>query len=486
MDKAGTITMTMRALDRMKVIQAVVVGDLKPKIAARRLGLTVRQVRRLSNRYREDGPAGLVSRRCGKPSNNRKAADISAIALGIIRDRYADFGPTFACEKLREQHGLVLSKETVRKLMMDAGLWISRQLRSPKIYQPRNRRECVGELIQIDGSDHAWFEDRGPSCTLLVYIDDATSRLMHLHFTYAESTFSYFEATRGYIDSHGKPLAFYSDKAAVFRINNSKATGGAGHTQFGRAMFELNIEGICANSSQAKGRVERANLTLQDRLVKEMRLLDISTMAAANAYAPVFIADFNARFAKPPRNDFDANRPVREDEDLDLILTIREPRRVTHSLTLRYDRSLYMLADTTASRAIIGKYVEVYEYPDGRIEVRSKGHALAYRLYDKLSDVDQGEIVENKRLGHVLQIAQLVQDKRDNRRRNVPSRTNQGYPVVKIKPAAGTKAQRKLDANDIAMAIDQVSQKWRDTAPATTVALSRLQIEKRLRSVRKS
>jgi hypothetical protein len=445
----------------------------------------VRQVRRLANRYREDGPSGLVSRRCGKPSNNRKAADISSAALGVIRERYADFGPTFACEKLREQHGLVLSKETVRKLMMDAGLWISRALQSPKIYQPRNRRQCVGELIQIDGSDHAWFEDRGPSCTLLVYIDDATSRLMHLHFTYAESTFSYFEATRGYIDSHGKPLAFYSDKAAVFRINNTKATGGAGHTQFGRAMFELNIEGICANSSQAKGRVERANLTLQDRLVKEMRLLDISTMAAANAYAPVFIADFNARFAKPPRNDFNANRPVREDEDLDLILTIREPRRVTHSLTLRYDRSLYMLADTPASRAIIGEYVEVYEYPDGRIEVRSKGHALAYRLYDKLGDVDQGEIVDNKRLGHVLQIAQLVQDKRDNRRRNVPSRTNQGYPVVKIKPAAGTKSQRSLDANDIAIAISEVNATRADVTGKTTVPLSRLQIEKRLKRLGK-
>ena len=480
----GAITMSVGEIDRLKVVQAIVDGNLKPMQAALRLGLTTRQVQRLVNRYRDDGAAGLVSRKRGRTGNRQLAPGLANEALALIRDRYPDFGPTLACEKLREVHGLVIASETVRRLMTDTGLWIPRRQRSAKIYQPRNRRNCVGELIQIDGSDHRWFEERGPACTLLVYIDDATSRLMHLHFTYTESTFSYFEATHGYLARHGKPQAFYSDKAAVFRTLKP-AAGQTAPTQFGRAMAELNIATICANSSQAKGRVERANLTLQDRLIKEMRLLGISTMDAANAYVPVFIANFNNRFAKPPRNDFDANRLVREDEDLDLILTIRQPRRVTHSLTLRYGRSLYVLTKTPASRAIIGEYVEVYEYPDGRIEVHSKGHALAYRLYDKLSDVDQGKIVENKRLGHVLQIAQLVQDKRDNRRRNVPSRTNQGHPVVKIKPAAGTKAQRKLDANDIAVAINQASQKRIGVEPATTLALSRLQIAKRLKSISK-
>ena len=448
--------MTMRALDRMKVIQALVDGNLKPKLAAERLGLTVRQVRRLANRYREEGPTGLVSRRYGRPSNNRKVADISGLALSVIRERYADFGPTFACEKLRENHGLMLSKETVRKLMMDASLWITRRLRSPKVYQPRNRRQCVGELIQIDGSDHAWFEGRGAACTLLVYIDDATSRLMHLHFTYSESTFSYFEATRGYLESHGKPQAFYSDKASVFRVNKAGATGGDGHTQFGRAMFELNIESICANSSQAKGRVERANSTLQDRLVKEMRLLGISTMAKANAYAPVFMADFNRRFAKLPRNDFDANRPVRDDENLDLIFTVREPRRVTHGLTLQYDRRLYLLVDTPGAQAVIGKYVDIYEYPDGRIEIRANGSDLAYTIYDRLPEIDQGAIVENKRLGHVLQVAQVVQQQRDSRRGlGAPAHTNQGKPPAHIKKMAGKKAPHELDAADLTLAIDQ-------------------------------
>ncbi len=331
------------------------------------------------------------------------------MALCVIRERYADFGPTFACEKLRENHGLDLSKETLRKLMVDAGLWISRRLRSAKIYQPRNRRHCAGELIQIDGSDHTWFEDRGPTCTLLVYIDDATSRLMHLHFTYSESMFSYFEATRGYLQRHGKPLAFYSDKATVLRVNNARANGGDGHAQFGQAMFELNIESICANPRQAKGRVERGNLSLQDRLVKEMRLLGISTMAAGNAYAPAFMADFNRRFTKPPRNDFDANRPVREDENLGLIFAVREPRRVTARLTLQYDKTIYLLADTQEARAVIGKSVGVYDYPDGRIEVRTNSTALPYTIYDRLSEVNQGAVVDNKRLSHILQVAQLAQ-----------------------------------------------------------------------------
>jgi transposase len=456
MNQTGTITMRMREFDRIKIIQAVVDGDVKPGRAAERLGLTARQVRRLARRFRDDGPPGLVSRRYGRPSNNQLCPAVMDQALRIIRQRYADFGPTLACEKLRECHGLSLSKETVRKLMFAVGLWIPRKLRAPTIYQPRNRRHCLGELIQIDGSDHAWFEDRAPVCTLLVYIDDATSRLMHLHFTYSESTFSYFEATRAYLEQHGKPQAFYSDQASVFRVNKKHATGGDGHTQFGRALYELNIESICANSSQAKGRVERANLTLQDRLVKELRLQGISSMADANAYAPYFMADYNNRFAKPPRNDFNAHRLIHDDENLDLIFTVCEPRRVSHSLTLQYDKTIYLLPDTPHTRGLIGKYIQAHEYPDGRIELRADGTALPYTTYDRLPQVDQGAIVENKRLGHVLQIAQLVQEQRDSRRsRSVPSRANQGQGAIPLKPAPGKKAQRKLDESDLAAAMAQ-------------------------------
>ena len=225
MAAADPITMTMREVDRYKVIQDVVDGKLKPWRAAERLDLTTRQIRRLATRLREGGPAGLVSRKRSRPSNHRLDAFTANRALAIIRERYADFGPTLAAEKLYEGHGIELAKETVRKLMMSAGLWTPRRQRPPKVYQPRARRACLGELVQIDGCDHRWFEDRAPACTLLVYVDDATSRLMHLHFTATESTFGYFEATRGYIERHGKPLALYSDKASVFRSPQADKTG---------------------------------------------------------------------------------------------------------------------------------------------------------------------------------------------------------------------------------------------------------------------
>src|SRR5471030_2900917 len=326
MNTNGTITMSMRELDRLKVIQAVAEARLKPGRAAERLGLSVRQVERLVLRYRAAGVAGLVSGKRGRPGNHQLAGGKAQRALALIRERYEDFGPTLACEKLRECHGIDLAVETVRTLMMASGLWIPRKQRPPKIHQPRNRRSCLGELIQIDGSDHRWFEERAPACTLLVFIDDATGRLMALHFTQTESTFSYFEALSKYLDVHGKPVAFYSDKASVFYVKRRSETAGKGVTQFGRVLYELNIDSWCANSSQAKGRVERANLTLQDRLVKELRLRGICSREAANAYAPRFIADFNKRFAKAPKSDFNAHRPVRTDEDLDLIFTWRVPR----------------------------------------------------------------------------------------------------------------------------------------------------------------
>lgn len=451
--------MSMQELDRLRTVQAVIEGRLKAVAAAQRLEVTDRQIRRLLERYRLHGPAGLVSRRYGRPSNNRLPALREAAALAIIRENYADFGPTLACEKLREIHGLSLAKETVRKLMMAAGLWIPRKQRAPKVHQPRNRRACLGELIQIDGSDHRWFEDRAPACTALVYVDDATSRIMEMRFVASESTFSYFEATRAYLERHGKPVAFYSDKASVFRVNSKAAVGGDGHTQFARALFELNIEGICANSSQAKGRVERTHKTLQDRLVKEMRLRGISTMEAANAFMPAFIADYNARFGKPPRNEHDAHRGLRAEECLDLIFTWREPRCVSKSLTLQYDKTLYLLKETPDSRKLAGHYIDVYQYPDGRIEPRANGSALPYTVYDRLSEIDQGAIVDNKRLGHVLQLAQLVQEKRDNRRsQSLPGSVNDETPRKRGRPP-GKKSQRSMGQDDVLEALQRLQKR---------------------------
>jgi transposase len=454
MRHAARVTMSMRELDRLKCIQAVVDGDLYPRIAAERLGVSTRQLRRIAQRYRAEGPTGLISRHCSRPSNNRLDASLEAQVVKIPRDSYVDFGPTLAAEKLQLRHGITVAKETVRRVQIDAGLWLPRKLRPPKVQQPRARRACFGELIQIDGCEHRWFEHRAPMCTALVYVDDATSRLMVVRFAGSESTFSYFEATLEYLKGFGKPLAFYSDKASIFRINQPGAAAGPGYTQFGRALYELNIDGICANTAAAKGRVERAHLTLQDRLVKELRLEGISSIEAANAFMPSFINDYNKRFAKEPRNTHNAHRTVRTDEDLDSIFSWRELRKVTKALTLHYERKLYLLADTAVNRSFIGKYLEVFQFPDGRIEIRAAGVSLPYSIYDKLGAVDQGAIVDSKRLGHVLQISQDVQSKRDSRAVRAPSTAHRADgQIVPRHKLAGTKRQRELSPKDLEIAI---------------------------------
>ena len=443
---------TLDEVNRLKIIQDVVDRRLTTQMAAQRLGISDRQCRRLLSRYRESGPLGMANRRRGKPSNNHLPDGLARYALSIIRERYTDFGPTLACEKLAELHDVYLSKETVRSLMVKAGLWVPRKQRAPKIQQPRYRRACCGELIQIDGCDHHWFENRAPACTVLVYVDDATSRLMQLRFVKSESTFTYFEATRGYLEKHGKPLALYSDKASVFRINNKNATGGDGFTQFGRAMHELNIQTICANTSSAKGRVERAHLTLQDRLVKELRLRGISSVDAANEYADEFMDDYNRRFAKAPRHDFDVHRPLEHNDDLAAFFTWREPRKVSKALTVRYDKMLLLLEDNDDSRRAMGKYLDAWQYPDGRVELRSHGTVLPYSAYDRLSEVDQGAIVDNKRLGHALAVAKLMQDKRDNTRsQGLPS--GNGPPRRMKKKDPTKKRQRAVNEDDLLEAL---------------------------------
>ena len=274
---------------------------------------------------------------------------------------------------------------------------------------------------------------------------------MQLRFVKSESTFTYFEATRGYLEKHGKPLALYSDKASVFRINNKNATGGDGYTQFGRAMHELNIQTICANTSSAKGRVEQAHLTLQDRLVKELRIRGISSVDAANDFADEFMADYNRRFAKAPRHDFDVHRPLETDDNLVEFFTWREPRRVSKSLTMHYDKVLYLIEDNELSRRDIGKYIDVWYYTDGRKELRLNGDVLPYSTYDRLQEIDQGTIVDNKRLGRTLEFIKLVQDKRDNNRSQaLPA--GDGPSRRRRKPTE-KKSQRSLNGDDMLEAL---------------------------------
>src|SRR5256886_17320238 len=368
-------------LKRLEVLRDLDQKRLTGEAAAQLLGLERRQVFRLLKAYRSQGATGLISKRRGCPSNRRKPVELRDKALAIIRERYGDFGPTLAAEKLREVHGIALGRETLRLWLIAAGIWADRKQRRKRVHQPRHRRECDGGLVQIDGCEHWWFEDRGPQCTLPVSIDHATSRLMHLQFVESESTFAYFHAARAYLEAWGKPVAFYSDKHGVFRVNHPGALGGDGMTQFGRALHALNIDIICANSSQAKGRVERAHKTLQDRLVKELRLAGASNLAEGNALLPSFMGDYNARFAKPPATGKDLHRPLRDEARLEHALARKQERTLSQALTLQYDKVLFILEPSDQATAAIGKRVTVDDHPHRRLSLRYKGLQLADRPF---------------------------------------------------------------------------------------------------------
>jgi hypothetical protein len=427
------IAMSRPEIDRMHVLRDVMAERITVNEAAQLLRITRRQVFRILKAYHAGGPAALVSSRRGKPSNRSYPAALRTEVLALITANYADFGPTLACEKLSERHGIHLGVETIRRWMLAEGLWQDRKQRLKPVHQPRCRRDCVGELIQIDGSEPYWFEDRGPPCTLLVYIDDATSRLMHLKFVETESTFDYFRSTREYLETYGKPVAFYSDKHATFRVNKVGATGGDGMTQFGRALHQLNIDIICANAPQAKGRVERANGTLQDRLVKELRLAGIASIEAGNAFLPAFMADFNRRFAKTPFSDKDLHRPLTEHDEPDDVFAWQEERTVSRSLTLQYDQVLFILEPNETTLSLARQRVTVYDYPDGRLAIKHKGLSLPYRIFDRRQRVNQAAVVENKRLGPVLAyIAERQKELDMSRSNSAPRRRGQGKSLFKV------------------------------------------------------
>ena len=427
------LSMSRTEIDRVHVLRDLLAERIRMREAAQLLGVTTRQVLRLLRAYQAGGPAALISKKRGKPSNRSYPAIVRTEVIALIKANYLDFGPTLAGEKLAERHGLHFGVETLRRWMMAEGIWRDRRQKLKPVHQPRYRRECLGELIQIDGSEHWWFEDRGPQCTLLVFIDDATSKLMHLRFVETESTFDYFVAARTYLERYGKPVAFYSDKHATFRVNKVGATGGDGMTQFGRALHELNIDIICANIPQAKGRVERANGTLQDRLVKEMRLAGISTIEAGNAFLPAFMEDYNRRFAKLPFNNKDLHRHLAAQDDVEDAFAWKEERTVSFNLTLQYDKVLFMLEPNEITRPLARQRVTIYDYPGGHFAIKHQGRCLPYKVFDKLRQVDQAAIVENKRLGPILAMIAEQQKQMDVKRSNkAPRRRGQGQSMFKV------------------------------------------------------
>jgi transposase len=403
MDKL--LKMSAKELKRLEVMQRLSEKRMSQKEAGRILHLSVRQIKRLQRVYRQKGAAGLVSKHRGRKSNNRLAEDVKKQVLNLLKTKYKGFGPTLAHEKLVEKEKLRLSDESVRKLLIEENLWKPRKAKKVVVHQLRERRACFGELIQIDGSPHDWFEGRAPACVLLVFIDDASGQLVQLRFVESESFFSYCQAAEGYFKLYGKPVAFYSDKNSIFRVNIPSTGSGEALTQFGRAMLELDIEIICANTPQAKGRVERVIQTLQDRLPKEMRLRKISSRKAGNIYLPEFLQDFNARFAEDPRSDVDAHRPLTAKDNLTRILTWQETRTLSKNLTLQFEKVVYQIQTDRPSYALRKAQVIVCVNAQEKITILYNGKVLPYTVYHQ--QAKQAEIVSTKQLDQALQERRL-------------------------------------------------------------------------------
>lgn len=353
--------MSKKELDKLQIIQAVLTKQITQKNAAKILGLkSDRQVRNLLVRYKKFGVHGLTSKLRGKKSNRSYSTEFKDKILNLIRENYPDFGPTFASEKLSNIHNLKISDETLRKWMIEADLWRSRR-KKICIHPLRSRREFFGELIQIDGSFHPWFEDRADKCVLIVFIDDATSKITSLYFCKTECLQGYLEALKKHITTYGRPISLYSDRHAIFGGSDRMH-----HAQFVRALEELGINSILACSPQAKGRVERANQTLQDRLVKELRLRNISSSEEANKYLPEFIKEFNNRFSKEPRGQFDAHRPLDSGYDLERILTRCEIRTLSKDLSFSFYNTTYQIIEPAIVNRLVNKKIEIRQRSDGK------------------------------------------------------------------------------------------------------------------------
>ena len=422
---AETVALTMGELDRLQVMSQLAERRLTRRGAAALLGLSERQVRRLYRAFRRDGATALASRHRGRPSNRQLATATREQALTLVRERYVDFGPTFAHQKLTEQHGLAFSVETLRGWMTAVGLWVPRAQRLRRSQPPRPRRACLGELVQIDGSEHAWFEDRGPVCTLLVYVDDATSRLMELAFAAVESTFDYFRATRRYLGAPRKADGLLQRSTQRLSCPRPRARS--------ERPWALTIRARPAGAqhrpplrtqsrSQGAGRTGQRHLAGPARQRAAVARPPRSRPAAP--FLPEFMADYNRRFAKPPAVAYDAHRPLRPGDDLTQLFTLQETRRIGRQLTVHYKRDLYVLDDTVATRRRRGATVVVSEAEDGTVTMRINGRVLAARLYPKdHAQLDPGVVVEHKHLDGVFAFIAAQQQQRDAARLASPKLT---------------------------------------------------------------
>lgn len=364
------IEMSARELDRLKVLHEIEQGHLKQVEAARRLRLTDRHIRRLLARLQREGDRGLMHRLRGRPSNRKTPKILEERSLRRLRlPAYVGFGPTLAAEHLA-QYGLRVSRETLRKWMSAAGLWQTRRRSVKQVHVWRARRSAFGELVMMDSSPFRWLEDRGPACHLIAMIDDATSRVWG-RLVEHDSTEENLRTLRGWLERHGRPLALYTDKNSLFVTTRpvqwqEQLQDAPARTQFGRALAELEIEWIAAQTPQAKGRIERLFGTLQDRLVKEMRLAEISTVEQANRYLEITFWPFwDERFTAQPAQARDAHRSLQRTQRLEQILSVRVARTVASDHTVSWKGERWGVRREEVCAGLRGARAEIEQRLDG-------------------------------------------------------------------------------------------------------------------------
>lgn len=384
---------------KVLILQRVLFGELTQVAAGEALGISTRHVRRLLFSIKERGFSSIYPK--PRPVNRRFSLDFKVRVLELITSYYGDFGPTFASEKLAEDHGLVLSRETLRLWMIEAGIMAKKKAKKLKVYQSRLRRSRFGELVQIDGSHHDWFEGRGAKCCLIVMIDDATSRIVHMRFEDSETSFGYMRGIEFHIKRYGVPISYYSDRHSIFKTTREQCVDGKlDDTQLHKALKKLGVELICANSPQAKGRVERANATLQDRLVKEMRLHGINNIKDANTYLEIFTNKYNEKFSVAPCSLADAHRPLLlSDDDLEMIFSSRNTRKISKNLELSFCGKIYQIQGVGKGYRLQNKTVEVITTSKNKTMLVYDGKILEYKI---LGDDKGPQVADSKDINLVM------------------------------------------------------------------------------------
>lgn len=386
---------SQKELDRAELVMQIENGKITQRDAARMLGISERQMRRITKRFRRYGMPGI--KRIRVESRRKFSEDFRKKVIKLLEERYPTFGPKLAGEMLEEEQGLKVNRETIRQWMQESGLWKGKVRRKSHIHQSRERRPCFGELVQIDGSPHDWFEGRAEKCCLLVAIDDATSVIVAAHFVEAESSLGYMNLIKKHVEEYGRPVAYYSDKHSIFKTTKHECVDGRlEDTQVHRAMRELGIQLICASSPQAKGRVERANQTLQDRLIKMMSLKGISSIEEGNKFLPSFIKKHNEKFAVSPANPQEMHKPAHLDQDaLRRILSTYTTRKLTKNLEFSLNGQTYQIKTKTHGRRLMQKAIKIHTHMDGKIEVWADNTPLEFSMLPqafKVYEADSKEI----------------------------------------------------------------------------------------------